>query len=80
MKHKTSIIQLKKLISSTYGTELALVYGSYGRGDYNPNSDLDIHILTNGHYNESQFITFFQHAQQFAIHVETVLESLPWKT
>ena len=47
-KNSETIIQIKKLtkpIFEKYGVEKAYVFGSYARGDYNENSDIDIIIV-----------------------------------
>ncbi len=47
-KNNETIIQIKKLtkpIFEKYGVEKAYVFGSYARGDYNENSDIDIIIV-----------------------------------
>ena len=47
LERKEAIIEIKKLtepIFKEYGVEKAYVFGSYARGDYNENSDIDIII------------------------------------
>ena len=47
IKNEEAIIEIKKLtepIFKEYGVEKAYVFGSYARGDYNENSDIDIII------------------------------------
>lgn len=47
-KNQETIIQIKKLtelVFREYGVEKAYVFGSYARGDYNENSDIDIIIV-----------------------------------
>lgn len=47
IKNEEAIIEIKKLtepIFREYGVEKAYVFGSYARGDYNENSDIDIII------------------------------------
>ncbi len=41
----TQIKELTKPIFEKYGVEKAYVFGSYARGDYNENSDIDIIIV-----------------------------------
>ena len=46
-ERKEAITEIKKLtepIFKEYGVEKAYVFGSYARGDYNENSDIDIII------------------------------------
>lgn len=47
IKNEEAITEIKKLtepIFKEYGVEKAYVFGSYARGDYNENSDIDIII------------------------------------
>ena len=49
IKNEEAIIEIKKLtepIFREYGVEKAYVFGSYARGDYNENSDIDIIIYS----------------------------------
>lgn len=48
LEKQEAITQIKKLtepIFKEYGVEKAYVFGSYARGDYNENSDIDIIIV-----------------------------------
>lgn len=48
LQKQEAITQIKKLtepIFKEYGVEKAYVFGSYARGDYNENSDIDIIIV-----------------------------------
>lgn len=48
IKKQEAITQIKKLtepIFKEYGVEKAYVFGSYARGDYDENSDIDIIIV-----------------------------------
>lgn len=47
MKIQRLLTELKKGLTKLYGTRLKAVYlfGSYARGDYNNNSDLDVMIV-----------------------------------
>ena len=48
MNKQQTINQIKKLtepIFRDYGVEKAYIFGSYARGDYNENSDIDIIIV-----------------------------------
>jgi len=48
LEKKEAINQIKQLtkpIFKKYGVEKAYVFGSYARGDYNENSDIDIIIV-----------------------------------
>lgn len=47
IKRQKAITEIKKLtepIFKEYGVEKAYIFGSYARGDYNENSDIDIII------------------------------------
>ena len=47
IKRQEAITEIKKLtepIFKEYGVEKAYIFGSYARGDYNENSDIDIII------------------------------------
>jgi protein tyrosine/serine phosphatase/predicted nucleotidyltransferase len=66
-----NIEKIKKLIPTIKGIEVALLYGSFGRGEGKPNSDVDIQLvvdstfdiemlsqaLSNGFTNEISYIT-----------------------
>ena len=46
MKDKNYILQLiKKSVSSTEPNAILILYGSYARGDYKEDSDLDLLVL-----------------------------------
>lgn len=48
LNKEEAIAQIKKLVEpifKKYGVEKAYVFGSYARGDYNENSDIDIIIV-----------------------------------
>jgi len=48
MKDKNHILQMiKASVSSTDPNATLILYGSYARGDYRADSDLDILVLTN---------------------------------
>ena len=47
-KKKEVIIKIKRLVKpifDKYGVDKAYIFGSYARGDYNENSDIDIIIV-----------------------------------
>lgn len=47
LERKEAITEIKKLtepVFKEYGVEKAYIFGSYARGDYNENSDIDIII------------------------------------
>jgi protein tyrosine/serine phosphatase/predicted nucleotidyltransferase len=45
MKQIKTIEKVKQIISNVKGVEVALLYGSFGRNEGNPNSDIDIQLL-----------------------------------
>jgi protein tyrosine/serine phosphatase/predicted nucleotidyltransferase len=47
MKQIKTIEKVKQIIQNVKGIEVALLYGSFGRNEANPNSDIDIQILVN---------------------------------
>ena len=50
MKQLKIIAQLSENLQSTNGVKAAVLYGSFGRGDATPNSDVDIQILVDEHF------------------------------
>lgn len=57
MTHEINIQKIKELIRHIKGIELAVVYGSYARKQQNPNSDLDIHLLSNDQFSNNELET-----------------------
>ena len=47
MKQLEIINQLKKLFPAVNGIDVALLYGSFGRNEATPNSDIDVQLLVN---------------------------------
>ena len=47
MKQLKTIDRLQKVFTKVNGIEVALLYGSFGRNEGTPNSDIDIQILVN---------------------------------
>ena len=45
MKQLKTIDQLQKLFPKVQGVDLAILYGSFGRNEPTPNSDIDIQLL-----------------------------------
>ena len=48
LNKEEAIAQIKKIVKpifKKYGVEMAYVFGSYARGDYNEDSDIDIIIV-----------------------------------
>lgn len=55
MKQLKTIDQLQKLFPDVTGVDVALLYGSFGRNEATPNSDIDIQILVNNEF-ENKFL------------------------
>jgi predicted nucleotidyltransferase/protein tyrosine/serine phosphatase len=53
--HKIMIEKLKEVFKETNGIDSAILYGSLARNEATPNSDIDIKILKNSHFNKNQF-------------------------
>ena len=56
MKQLKTIDQLKELFSILKGIDVALLYGSFGRKDATPNSDIDVQILIDETFNVKELI------------------------
>jgi predicted nucleotidyltransferase len=56
MKQLEFIYELKSIFQDVEGLNVALLYGSFGRGDANHNSDIDIQILVNNKFDVENFI------------------------
>lgn len=50
MKQLKTIEQLQKMFPKVSGVEVALLYGSFGRKDPTPNSDIDIQVLVSNDF------------------------------
>jgi protein tyrosine/serine phosphatase/predicted nucleotidyltransferase len=55
MKQLKTIAQLQELFPRVIGIEIALLYGSFGRGEASSNSDIDIQLLINKGYKTANF-------------------------
>jgi predicted nucleotidyltransferase len=55
MKQLKNIARLKKIFPIVKGIEVALLYGSFGRNEPSPNSDIDIQVLVNDEF-ENKFL------------------------
>jgi protein tyrosine/serine phosphatase/predicted nucleotidyltransferase len=55
MKQLNTISQLQKLFPAVRGIDVALLYGSFGRNEATPNSDIDIQLLINNDF-EARFL------------------------
>jgi predicted nucleotidyltransferase len=47
------IDQLQKMFPNVKGIDVALLYGSFGRNEATPNSDIDIQLLVNKDFETS---------------------------
>ena len=56
MKQLNTIASLKNLIPTMKGIEVALLYGSFGRKEATPNSDVDLQLLVNDDFDSSSMI------------------------
>lgn len=52
MKQLNTITKLQKIFPNVQGVELALLYGSFGRDEPTPNSDVDIQLLVSETFDE----------------------------
>lgn len=50
MNHYKTIEKIKSLIPSINGVKAALLYGSFGRNEANPNSDIDMQLLVDDNF------------------------------
>ena len=55
MKQLKTIEQLQKLFPKVKGVDVALLYGSFGRNEATPNSDIDIQLLVDREF-ENKFL------------------------
>ncbi len=55
MKQLKKIEQLKKMFPNITGIDAALLYGSFGRNEATPNSDIDIQLLVNKDFEKGDF-------------------------
>jgi protein tyrosine/serine phosphatase/predicted nucleotidyltransferase len=60
MKQQKSIEKLKGILPNIQGIQLALLYGSFGRNEANPNSDIDIQILVNEEFETNNFVNILK--------------------
>ncbi|HTO35842.1 MAG TPA: nucleotidyltransferase domain-containing protein, partial [Flavobacterium sp.] len=56
MKQLKTIDQLKEIFPKVNGIDVALLYGSYGRNEGNPNSDIDIQLLVDADFQNKDLI------------------------
>lgn len=81
MKQLQTISQIKQLFPNVKGIDAAFLYGSFGRNEANPNSDIDIQILVNQNFNieylvqelHQEFSNEIQYIQEVAIKNKVVV-------
>jgi len=66
------IDQLQKMFPNVTGIDVALLYGSFGRNEATPNSDIDIQLLVNKDFNTS--IIKDQLQKLFHIEIQSIRE------
>ena len=70
MKQLKTVGQLQKLFSKVQGVDVALLYGSFGRNEPTPNSDIDIQLLVSKEFENKFLIDELQkefHSEIFSI-------------
>jgi protein tyrosine/serine phosphatase/predicted nucleotidyltransferase len=60
MKQLKTIEQIKNLLPKVSGISIALLYGSFGRKEGNPNSDIDIQILVDEHFESKHLMNLLE--------------------
>lgn len=70
MKQLEIIDRLEKIWESNEGIDIALLYGSLGRNEFNPNSDIDIQTIVNTNFNLSKLIDALKN--EFAEEILTI--------
>ena len=66
------IDQLQKMFPNVTGIDVALLYGSFGRNEATPNSDIDIQLLVNKDFETS--ILKEQHQKLFHTEIQSIRE------
>lgn len=72
MKQITTIERLKKLLPYIKGIDAAILYGSFGRNEANPNSDVDIQLLVDKDYSSVEMVEILR--KEFPGDVKNILE------
>jgi len=72
MKQITTIQRLKEMFPKVPGIDVALLYGSFGRQEPNPNSDIDIQLIVKAKFIVPQFIEILK--EQFSEEVKYAFE------
>lgn len=56
MEQIITINRIKTILPNAAGIQFALLYGSFGRNEAKPNSDIDIQLLVDSYFNSESFI------------------------
>jgi len=60
MKQLETISKIQNLLPKQRGIQVALLIGSFGRNDASPNSDIDIQLIIDDHFQSFDFIHLFK--------------------
>ena len=72
MKQLKYIDQIKKALPKITGVDVALLYGSFGRNEATPNSDIDIQLLVNNEFHSRFLID--QLEKEFSTEIQSIRE------
>ncbi len=72
MKQLKTIDKLKSIFPKINGLQVSLLYGSFGRNEGNPNSDIDIQILVDDDFQTQNFIAVLK--KEFAKEIQYISE------
>jgi predicted nucleotidyltransferase len=72
MKQFKTIEKIKQIIPNAKGIDVALLYGSFGRNEANPNSDIDIQILVDESFQPQNLINLLK--KEFANELQFIGE------
>ena len=72
MKQFKTIEKVKQIIPNVKGIDVALLYGSFGRNEANPNSDIDVQILVDENFKPQDLISVLK--KEFAIEIQLIGE------
>ncbi len=72
MKQFMTIEKIKSTFPNIKGLQVALLYGSFGRNEANPNSDIDIQILVNDDFQTEELKSVLK--QKFDNEIECIIE------
>lgn len=72
MKQFKIIEKVKQIIPNVKGIDVALLYGSFGRNEANPNSDIDVQILVDENFKTQDLISVLK--KEFANEIQFIGE------